>query len=331
MEASGDKNSSAEQDKTGPDYFGYYTREVGYLLSQAEGYFPCPSQTFDLAKRNHGLISGTDTSKYINTGKEESSSGNGALFCNALGAGISDFKKERLNALLRQSVPLLTEEVKEMEDPVIALHRIQRYKEKLSTSPAENGDDNGENPCKKPKLCSSSSSIRSTSPTSSSHNVESAYFLPRHPHNGSYFTIIPAKTNVILNFKIDIGCLENDDLQLLLRTESVKVEETMKEMSDELSEMLECKKKKLEQLLDIVMSHFRPMTLVEKQQLRKLIWKLPPNNLNRVVELIQRSQPSINNSSDEVFVDIENLDNKTLWRLYYYVHTFENARKACLF
>ncbi|KAL1833065.1 hypothetical protein ACET3Z_002716 [Daucus carota] len=296
MEASGDKNSSAEQDKTGPDYFGYYTREVGYLLSQAEGYFPCPSQTFDLAKRNHGLISGTDTSKYINTGKEESSSGNGALFCNALGAGISNFKKERLNALLRQSVPLLTEEVKEMEDPVIALHRIQRYKEKLSTSPAENGDDNGENPCKKPKLCSSSSSIRSTSPTSSSHNVE-----------------------------------VSDDLQLLLRTESVKVEETMKEMSDELSEMLECKKKKLEQLLDIVMSHFRPMTLVEKQQLRKLIWKLPPNNLNRVVELIQRSQPSINNSSDEVFVDIENLDNKTLWRLYYYVHTFENARKACLF
>lgn len=294
-EASGDKDLSTQQDKTGPDYFGYYTREVAYLLSQAEGYFPCVAETFDLADKNCGIFSETASSKHIYTGKEGSSSGISALFCNALGASISDFKKERLNALLRQSVPLLTQEVKEIEDPVIALHRIQRYKEKVSTSPVANGEDNGENPRKKLKLCSSSSSIRSTSPTSSNHNIE-----------------------------------VSDDMQLLLRTESSKVEETMKKMSDELSETLERKKKKLEQLLDIVMSNFRPMTLLEKQQLRKLIWKLPPKNLNRVVELIQRSHPSTNSSSDEIFVDIENLDNTTLWRLYYYIQTFENARKNCL-
>lgn len=294
-EASGDKDLSAEQDKIGPDYFGYYTREVAYLLSQAEGYFPCASETFDLADKNRGIFSKMDSSKHIYTGKEGCSSGISALFCNALGASISDFKKERLSALLRQCAPLLTQEVKEIEDPIIALHRIQRYKEKVSTSPAANGKDNAENPRKKLKLSSSSSSIRSTSPTSSNHNIE-----------------------------------VSDDMQLLLRTDSAKVEETMTKMSDELSEMLERKKKQLEQLLDIVMSNFRPMTLVEKQQLRKLIWKLPPKNLNRVVELIQRSHPLTNSSSDEIFVDIENLDNTTLWRLYYYIQTFENARKNCL-
>lgn len=113
-EASGDKDLSAEQDKIGPDYFGYYTREVAYLLSQAEGYFPCASETFDLADKNRGIFSKMDSSKHIYTGKEGCSSGISALFCNALGASISDFKKERLSALLRQCAPLLTQEVKEV-------------------------------------------------------------------------------------------------------------------------------------------------------------------------------------------------------------------------
>lgn len=113
-EDSGDKDLSGEQDNIGPDYFGYYTREVAYLLSQAEGYFPCASQTFDLADRNCEIISKTDSSKHSYSGKDGSSSGISALFCNALGASFSDFKKERLNALLRQSVPFLTQEVKEV-------------------------------------------------------------------------------------------------------------------------------------------------------------------------------------------------------------------------
>lgn len=113
-EASGNKESFAEQEKIGPDYFGYYTREVAYLLSQAEGYFPCASQTFDSTEKNLGIISETESYKHIYTGEEGSCSGISALFCNALGARISDFKKERLNTLLRQSVPLLTEEVKEV-------------------------------------------------------------------------------------------------------------------------------------------------------------------------------------------------------------------------
>ena len=87
-EDSRDKDASAEQDKSGPDYFGYYKQEVAYLLSQTKDCLQYAFQTSDLAA--------------------------GVLFRDAVGAGISDFRKERLNALLWQSVPLLTQEVVEV-------------------------------------------------------------------------------------------------------------------------------------------------------------------------------------------------------------------------
>lgn len=47
------------------------------------------------------------------------------------------------------------------------------------------------------------------------------------------------------------------------------------------------------------------MTLTEKQQLRKLIQKLPPKNLDRVVEIIQHGKLAEPQSRDEIFVDLE--------------------------
>lgn len=119
----------------------------------------------------------------------------------------------------------------------------------------------------------------------------------------------------------------NDDLRLLLETDSAKVEETMKEISDELSKTLGCMKQKLEELLDTVMSNYRLMTLAEKQQLQILIQKLPPRNLDRVVEIIQHGNPTAKYSLDNVFVDLERVDNTTLWRLYCCVQAVENGRK----
>lgn len=49
----------------------------------------------------------------------------------------------------------------------------------------------------------------------------------------------------------------------------------------------------------------RSMTLVEKQQLRKMIQELPPRNLDRVVEIIQRNKPIDRYSRDEIHVDLE--------------------------
>jgi hypothetical protein len=47
------------------------------------------------------------------------------------------------------------------------------------------------------------------------------------------------------------------------------------------------------------------MTLVEKQQLQRLIQKLPPGNLDRVVEIICRSRPVQEQSCDKILVDLE--------------------------
>lgn len=49
----------------------------------------------------------------------------------------------------------------------------------------------------------------------------------------------------------------------------------------------------------------RSMTLVEKQQLRKMIQELPPRNLDRVVEIIQRNKTIDRYSRDEILVDLE--------------------------
>ena len=47
------------------------------------------------------------------------------------------------------------------------------------------------------------------------------------------------------------------------------------------------------------------MTLVEKQQLQKLIQKLPPRNLDRVVEIICRSKPAGKKIGKNIHVDLE--------------------------
>jgi hypothetical protein len=54
------------------------------------------------------------------------------------------------------------------------------------------------------------------------------------------------------------------------------------------------------------------MTLTEKQQLRKLIQKLPPKNLDRVVEIIQHGKRAEPQSCEEIFVDLEKEVNHEL-------------------
>ncbi|XP_019438698.1 PREDICTED: uncharacterized protein LOC109344383 isoform X2 [Lupinus angustifolius] len=119
---------------------------------------------------------------------------------------------------------------------------------------------------------------------------------------------------------------EVDDFQSLLENDNVEVEETVKRYTEELSGKLVYMEQHLESLLDAVMSKCRPMTLVEKQQLQRLIQKLPAENLDRVVQIICRSRPVKEQSSDKIFVDLEKEDNATLWRLYYYIEAFEKAK-----
>ncbi|KAL6551448.1 hypothetical protein OROGR_007602 [Orobanche gracilis] len=158
-----------------------------------------------------------------------------------------------------------------------------------------------------------------------------------------------------LTKEVDEQCPEiDDDLRFLLESDTTKVEELMIKESDEFSVTLHHMEQKLEELLNILMTscscpsewHIgllavidlwvsltitnlkvfsnRPMTLAEKQQLRRSIQNLPPRNLDRVVEIIGSSKPpSDKYSRDEVHVDLGVMENATLWRLYFYVRAME--------
>ncbi|OIW14434.1 hypothetical protein TanjilG_20880 [Lupinus angustifolius] len=228
--------ASDKHERVGPDYFGYYSSEVINLLSRDEDALPAAMQKSERPQSK----SGEEKMSSIKNNDDLSIS----LYNDAIGADLSDIKKERLRSLLRQSVTTLSSEVNEV-----------------------------------------------------------------------------------------------DDFQSLLENDNVEVEETVKRYTEELSGKLVYMEQHLESLLDAVMSKCRygvillsgyvkngPMTLVEKQQLQRLIQKLPAENLDRVVQIICRSRPVKEQSSDKIFVDLEKEDNATLWRLYYYIEAFEKAK-----
>ncbi|WRX20063.1 NET domain - like 1 [Theobroma cacao] len=247
-EAYRDSFGSVKQFKAGPDFFGFYAREIADLLSQNESTLST-SNASELSQGKYGMVNGKEA---MDCSHQDASS----LFENSIGAGFSDFKKGKLKALLRQSVNDLSMEVDEMLDPVVAMSQL-RYKLKSNNSLVAASNDNVE-----------------------------------------------------------------DDLRFLLENDNpLLVEQTMKKYSDELSSTLLHMEQKLEETLDTIMSKcsaalfhltsisvasiYRPMTLIEKQQLQKLIQKLPQENLVRVVDIIQRGRPAGKSRGEEIFVDLE--------------------------
>ncbi|EOY02588.1 Uncharacterized protein TCM_017018 isoform 3 [Theobroma cacao] len=255
-EAYRDSFGSVKQFKAGPDFFGFYAREIADLLSQNESTLST-SNASELSQGKYGMVNGKEA---MDCSHQDASS----LFENSIGAGFSDFKKGKLKALLRQSVNDLSMEVDEMLDPVVAMSQL-RYKLKSNNSLVAASNDNvAKIASKKPKMSSSCSSASIT-----------ANSCPIKPES----------------------CVE------LLHMEQ-----------------------KLEETLDTIMSKCRPMTLIEKQQLQKLIQKLPQENLVRVVDIIQRGRPAGKSRGEEIFVDLEQEKNVTLWRLYYHVEAVEKAK-----
>ncbi|GER29524.1 transcription factor GTE6 [Striga asiatica] len=130
--------------------------------------------------------------------------------------------------------------------------------------------------------------------------------------------------------KLKHGCLIDDDMRILLESDTTKVEELVKKQTNEFSTTVKLHhmEKKLEELLNTLMTSCRPMTLAEKQQLRRSIQNLPPRNLDRVVEIINQNKlPSGKYPFGEVYVDLDGMDNATLWRLHFYVATFQASNK----
>uniref|UniRef100_A0A0A9HGI7 NET domain-containing protein n=1 Tax=Arundo donax TaxID=35708 RepID=A0A0A9HGI7_ARUDO len=74
----------------------------------------------------------------------------------------------------------------------------------------------------------------------------------------------------------------------------------------------------VDELLNTAASKCRPMTTDEKIELGKCIRKLPEEALDRVVEIITARKPASQNS-DKISMNLGELDDATLWRLYYHV------------
>ncbi|KVI02501.1 hypothetical protein Ccrd_019259 [Cynara cardunculus var. scolymus] len=297
-----DMNVSA--DYVRPDLFQFYIQGVAELLSGDDfSPFSC---------RVVGTTNGSFRDKELLPKKEEEEGGCdektdfvgfGSLFRNAAGDGLSGFKKAKLLAMLRQSVVALTREVDEMLDPVFSMHRLRGLMAPTKSSARyqdpNSKDENESRALKRLKVPSSSSSINEpliVSPVSCNLTGEGS----QNERKG-----VVAKPGKSLTGCSTIGCAKfsktdmypeksnldepkvNDDLQVLLVNRGPKVEEKMEKHSAELSATLDRMQEKLEELLDIVISSCRPMTLAEKLQLRRLIENLPTKNLDRVVEIIQ--------------------------------------------
>ncbi|KDP36255.1 hypothetical protein JCGZ_09820 [Jatropha curcas] len=303
--------ASDDLSKVGPDYFTFYACEIKELLSQNEDCLPLATES----TRN-------GCEKVRAQVKIEPSS---SFFHNSVGAGLSDYKKERLNSSLRQTLAVLAPQVDEMLEPVVAMRKLQTEVRSRKLFSGHKGTESEgkmrqKNPDKRIKMSSSSSTTIAT-PTSpiSSGTCKEFQCNANKNENESHFGS---------NTSSGKGDREGDgDLQFLLENDSSLVEETIKKYSDQLLTTLGHMEKQLEEILDTVVSTCRPMTLTEKQQLRKLIQKLPPKNYNRVVEIVQRSKPVDTHQSDEIFIDLEQQENATLWRLYYYVEAVDKARK----
>jgi hypothetical protein len=287
----GDSVPEDNNNELKPDYFGYYTRQVADFFSEDDDdSLPCSSTKCITEKQNSN-----------------------PLFNNSI--QLSDISKERLKVFLRQSVVAFTGEVDEITDSVISIrHLLYCLKNKTSVL-----DDLNERPAKKKLRASSSSSspsllVDESQQVSCTNSVESSRDEDKDVAG-----------------VFDVEANEEEDMRILLTTDGSEVEETTKKYSDELSQNLYYMEQKLEELLDIVTSNCRSMTQLEKVKLRRIIQNLPPRNLDRVAEIIRRGSKSLQNlPSDEINVDLDDEDNVTLWRLYYYAETFENAKKLCV-
>ncbi|KAF9603160.1 hypothetical protein IFM89_034493 [Coptis chinensis] len=120
-----------EPEQIGPNYFAYYRNEFEQFFSQ---------------NVNHGC-----------KGKEPLRT----LFANGIADSLSDFKKERFKASLKQTVTALTQEVDEMLEPVLAMYEIKKHlsdKERVANNPHSDEYYTSPSPYKKQKLSSSPSS-----------------------------------------------------------------------------------------------------------------------------------------------------------------------------
>lgn len=290
LEDSADLEVQGQQSRTRPDLVSFYKCQIVDLLTQDENFPRLSSSTKEAVKASADIS---------NNGKGKNNfSSNTSLFSNSIGNVMPDFKRELLKTSLRQSVKALTQEVDEVFDPVI---RIRQVMSCVKSKRKENS--------------SGKAPILGNSPTMHSKKLKTSC------SNAREGLLVDESRDAEKETDVD------ENLKLLLESEDFLVEEIMTKQSDDLYVMLNHLDDQLEELLYAVVSKCRLMTRPEKQHLRKLIEKLPARNLDRIVEILYHGKSSKTVSLDTIFVDLDEQENSTLWRLYFYVKAAENARK----
>ncbi|KAK1568331.1 hypothetical protein Q3G72_023213 [Acer saccharum] len=353
---------STSPGEVGPDYFGYYACEIAELLSQDEDSVPFTSQTSELYRRKRGkdtTENGCNGDSLFNnsigTGLSDSQL---ERLKSLLRQGVFDLTPEvdemldPVVATCQLQTQLRNKKCFSSDAGAVEVDAaVPRKKVKTSSSSSSTNIDPDAGPLK-------SGSCREglVSNRIDSESVDANVLGKEIPNGKNNCVQCHTKETSLLkcgsaepkdlcdacriairketdfhsgsNINADKENGEVDeDLQFLLENDSSLVEETMKKYSDELSARLGYMELQLEKLLDDVVSKCRPMTRTEKRELRHLIQKLPPNNLGRVVEILQHNNMAETRSSSELLVDLEKEDNVTLWRLYYYVKAVEKARE----
>ncbi|KAI3713253.1 hypothetical protein L1987_71827 [Smallanthus sonchifolius] len=344
------------------DLFQYYIRGIGGLIS-VDDFSPSSLTNSRLIEVGNGSFKNNELAKEETRCNERNRpAGFSSLFCNAAGDGLSGLRKERLMAMLRQSVVALNGEVDEILDPVLSMLRLRALlapeKSFANYQDANDKDEFEERAHKRLKvnehLNVSSASYDLTEEGSLSGRKDVVELEPgkcksltrcNYTGCGKY----ARKSSFDENKSLCVDCSKqglnesflgsssrddkengevvNDDLQVLLENRGPMLDEKMEKHSAELSATLERMKEKLDELIDVVVSSCREMTLAEKHQLRRLIQNLQPQQLDRIAEIIQRGKPPEKQSRDDITVNLQNVDNSTLWRIYFHVKAVENARK----
>ncbi|KAM7267926.1 hypothetical protein ACFE04_010092 [Oxalis oulophora] len=255
---------SAERSKVCQDNFSYFYSEVLRLLSPDESVLPFDSEPCE--KRN----------------------GAAGFFDNGTLCNLSDFRKQKLENLLRQAFRACEPDFEETLEPVITMCQL-----KAVIKSKQAGSDDGASQPVFDSSCSFSKRKRNHQPQSGvdEENEE-----------------------------------EEDDMQVLLESDPTLVEEMIKKHCDEHYASLFHMEKQLEGLINAVVSGSRPMIPVEMHKLCNMIKDLPQENLDRVSEIVHQGKPD-EELPDETVVHLEKEDHMKLWRLYYFVEAVKKDRK----
>ncbi|KAM0946606.1 putative NET domain-containing protein [Dioscorea sansibarensis] len=223
--------------------------------------------------------------------------GNGSVsyFSEALSKGLSELKKEKVNLIMKQSIIRLNNEADEMLDNILAAFQLE-------------ADLRG-----KELLCCYSSASDEDLSVHSGHRKRKASSSPMSSCPDNHTSQTAKQVHGAIQALQGNGEIGHE-----------AVEKYLNEMLTKLGKM----EVDLEDFLNVLVSKCRPMTSAEKRRLGRLIRKLPCKAIDRLAEIIKDRNPATNH--DTIQVDFEELDNVTLWRLYFYVETVARANHLCL-